>query len=120
MDDLNLRPDAGGGVGVGVRNQEFQDIDVARIAAALVGRAGIDEERHDIKTVTYDPKSQRRHTPVLVSFNTGLIGQRQAHDFYWRHADPRTDLHDASGDEAPLVALSFVFILVLHTFEEGI
>src|SRR4051812_22910779 len=88
-----------------MRDQELEYIDVARVAAALMRRTRIDEERHRIEAVAHDAEGERRHAAILVPFDARLIGQRQAHDIHGRDADARTDLHHAGGDKASLVLL---------------
>src|ERR1700728_801822 len=106
MHDLNLRPDAGRSVGVGMRNKELEHVDVLCIAAALSGGAGINKERHYIKTVTDNTERQRRHTAILSFLNSGFVGQRETLDLNRRNAYSRSDLYHAGSDEA-----SFVFLL---------
>lgn len=87
MDDFDLRTDAGGSMCVCMRNQEFENLNVIRVAAALVSRARVEEERHCIKSVTHDPEGQRRHAAILAFFDAGLIGQSEPCDLDRRNAN---------------------------------
>ena len=103
MDDVYFRPDAGRGVRVAMRDQEFEDVDVPGVATAFVSGARVDEERHGIQAVTYDPEPERRHAAVLALLDARFVGQGQPHDVQRRETHPGTNLDDPCSDEAALV-----------------